>query len=430
MVNKLVALGCDKPLVMLNGWIKSVRKHKSIVFLTINNGSDQNIQATINPLEISTDNLHTGCAISLQGNLVSSLGKEQKNEIKISKILQLTDCNPLTYPFAKKFHSDEHLRKYLHLRMRTEKIQQIMRLNSFVLQYLHEYYQKNNYIHITTSIITSNNCEGGSDAFQVTDKDGNTFFRKNIVPYLTVSGQFQLEAACNAFPKVYTIGPCFRAEKHDTRRHLAEFRMIECELAFVDNLNVLLDEVENCIRYLIGKCNEHSVKINQQFAKYFSTRIPRITYTEAIALLNKSGDFEKLQIGDYLETKHENYLSQVHFNGPYFCTNYPAHQKPFYMKTHKEGELELTSSFDLVVPEFGELCGGSLREDRKDELLDKLTKLNLDQTLRWYVELREFGKTAHGGFGIGFERLLQALSNTHNIQDVLPFPVTRDLLRH
>lgn len=430
MLKRLLAACRAKKSSTLNGWIKSVRRHKNIVFATISDGSGKDIQVTMDPLEVSTDNLHTGCAIRLQGTLVSSLGREQENEVKISKILELTECNPKNYPFAKKCHSDEHLRKYLHLRMRTEKIQQTLRLSNFVLQCLHEYFQRRGYVHITTSVITSNNCEGGSDAFQVTGREGQSFFTKNISPYLTVSGQLQLEAACSAFPKVYTIGPCFRAEKHNTHRHLAEFRMLECELAFVDDLNVLLEEIESCIQYLVEKCRSNSVRISEEFAKQFSTPIPRIRYTEAINLLNDSCKFEKLEVGEFLGTKHEKYLSQVHFKGPYFCINFPAHQRPFYAKTFVEGQMECAKSFDLVVPEFGELCGGSLREDNRELLLSRLSRLNLEETLQWYVELREFGGNMHGGFGIGFERLVQALSGIHNIQDVLPFPVTRDLLRH
>ena len=383
MIKRLLKESKVGSLLTVNGWVKSARKHKNITFVNVSDGALNSIQAVIDNSKLDIDSIYTGCSLSLEGTLIESLGNEQKFELSVSKILSIGNCNPLTYPFAKKAHTDEHLRKYLHLRMRTEKIQRNLMASNFLLSYLHDYFQKNDYVHIFTSAITNNSCEGGSEAFVVNSdhlKDGKILVKR-------------------------------------------------------EDLNELINEVQQVIFHVFDKFasdERYSFKKNEScnFSPFKATPIPIITYSAAISILNSSKKFTQLKFGDTLETVHEQYLCSSHFNGPFFCTFYPATQNPFYMKTMVENEKTVACCFDLIFPKVGELCGGSLREDNYEILKEQLKQNQSLHLLQWYVELRHFGCTSHGGFGIGFERLLQVITETRNIRDVVPFPVARDLLRH
>ena len=398
--------GCTKAVERLQGWVRTLRMQKEIAFAQISNGHCAvDVQAVLTP-ELAAG-IHTGSAVAFEGRTVCSLGPKQTSEFQVEKIVYLGQCPPMEYPIAKKFHTCEHLRGIPHLRLRSRQMQDVVRCRNDLLMEMHQFFQGAGFMHVSTPILTENDCEGGAEAFNL------EFFERKS--YLTVSGQLHLEAAASAFEKVYTIGPCFRAEAHHTPRHLAEFWMVECELAFVDSIEVLMQYAKRCIQQVLFKCvskNEGEIVHWLKDADW-----PVLSYAEAVQLcIEKKVPFSRVGV---LESVHEKFLTEGYFHSPVFITHFPVESKPFYVKACLDGRT--TFSFDLLFPLVGEVCGGSLREDNYDLLRDKIPQES-SESLQWYLDLRKFGSAPHGGFGIGFERLVQWASKTANIRDAIPFP--------
>jgi asparaginyl-tRNA synthetase len=408
LVESLISKGlahmslCSKVGQKLQGWVRTLRRHQDIAFAQISNGNCHvDVQAVFTP-ELAKG-IHTGSSVVLEGTVIPSIGPRQLNEFRVEKIIHLGKCPPMEYPIAKKFHTPEHLRGIPHMRLRSRKMQQVIRFRNDLLMKMHQFFQEADFMHISTPVLTQNDCEGGAEAF------GVDFFGKKS--FLTVSGQLHLEAAASAFERVYTIGPCFRAEAHHTQRHLAEFWMVECELAFVDSLEVLMQWAQKCIKQVLLNCQVEGV------AWLNHANWPVLAYEDAVRLcVEKQVAFTKTGV---LDSVHERFLTEQHFNSPVFITDFPVESKPFYTKEAPNNKT--TFSFDLIFPQVGEICGGSLRKDDYNLLRSNISTES-DESLEWYLDLRKYGASPHGGFGIGFERLVQWATKTENIRDTIPFP--------
>jgi asparaginyl-tRNA synthetase len=437
--------------VVVCGWVRTIRDTKTFGFIEINDGSCfKNLQivfddALENFNEIA--GLNVGSALIVKGVVVETPNAKQPYEIKASSIEIEGESAP-DYPLQKKRHSFEFLRTIAHLRPRTNTFSAVFRVRSLLAHSIHKFFQDRGFIYVHTPIITSSDCEGAGEMFQVTTLDiGNPprtengdvdfsadFFGKRT--NLTVSGQLAVEPYCLAFGKVYTFGPTFRAENSNTTRHAAEFWMIEPEIAFAD-LEDDMRLAEDMIRYIISDVMNNA-KDDMNFFNNFidnglferlngilNSDFGCLTYTEAVELLQKSGkEFQyPVKWGCELQTEHERYLTEQVMKKPVFVTNYPKDIKAFYMRQNDDGKT--VAAMDLLVPGIGEIIGGSQREERYDVLRNRMKELNLrEEDYSWYLDTRRFGGTKHAGFGLGFERMLMYMTGIQNIRDVLPYPRT------
>jgi len=437
--------------VLLQGWIRTTRQSKNLSFIEINDGSFfRNLQTVYDETLTNfteVGKLPIGSALTLTGQIVVSPGSGQSVEMKIATAM-ITGTSSLDYPLQKKRHSFEFLRTIAHLRPRTNTFLAVFRLRSFLAQALHRFFHDRNFVYIHTPIVTGSDCEGAGQMFRVTTLDSSNpprteqgtidfskdFFGKET--FLTVSGQLNVEAFCMAFDKVYTFGPTFRAENSYTQRHAAEFWMIEPEIAFA-GLTENMKLAEEMIKYLIREALEKLPEEMEFFNRFIDphlmerlllvrdVRFEHVTYTEAIQILqNATVSFQfKPEWGMDLQTEHERYLTESHFQKPVFVTDYPKRIKAFYMRLNDDDRT--VAAMDLLVPEVGEIIGGSQREERLDILQKRILELNLPlQIYQWYLDLRRYGGTPHSGFGLGFERLIMYLSGMENIRDVIPYPRT------
>ena len=424
------------------GWIRTLRDQKTFAFIELNDGS------TLANLQIIADaslpnftellpNLTTGASISVTGILKKSLGKNQSLELHASQIHLYGACDPESYPLQKKRHSFEFLRTIAHLRPRTNTQGAVLRVRSALAFATHRFFQERGFLYVHTPIITGSDCEGGGEMFRITtladSKDlSQDFFGKPT--YLTVSGQLEGEILACALSDVYTFGPTFRAENSNTSRHLAEFWMIEPEMAFADlkdNMECAENYLKFCVNYVLEHCAEDLAFFDQfvengllaRLQHVVSAPFAHLSYTEAVEILKKSSQsFEfPVEWGCDLQSEHERYLAEQHCKKPVILTDYPAKIKAFYMRANEDGKT--VAAMDMLVPKIGELIGGAQREDRLDRLEHKLASHNLKkEDYWWYLELRKYGSVPHAGFGLGFERLVLFITGMENIRDVIPFP--------
>ncbi|MGB2116307.1 MAG: asparagine--tRNA ligase [Flavobacteriaceae bacterium] len=453
--------------VEVKGWVRTFRANR---FIALNDGSTiNNIQCVVDfetTEESILKKIATGAAIHIKGELVKSQGKGQNVEIQVSEISILGESDPDTYPIQPKKHSFEFLRENAHLRTRTNTFSAVMRLRSSLSFAIHSYFNKNGFYYMHTPIITASDAEGAGEMFKVStlnpedvkrdDKNqidySNDFFGKET--NLTVSGQLEAETYAMSLGKVYTFGPTFRAENSNTSRHLAEFWMIEPEVAFMD-LAGNMDLAEGFMKYVISYVLEHNADdlafldkrlFDEEKTKPQAERSPmslieklkfvtennfkRVSYTEAIDILknskpNKKKKF-KFTIQDWgadLQSEHERYLVEKHFKCPVILFDYPANIKAFYMRLNEDGKT--VRAMDILFPGIGEIVGGAQREERLDVLKEKMAALNIpEEELWWYLDLRKYGTAVHSGFGLGFERLVMFVTGMANIRDVIPFPRT------
>jgi asparaginyl-tRNA synthetase len=437
--------------IALSGWIKTIRSQKDFSFIQLSDGSTQaGIQivasANLPHYEEILKDLATGASIEIQGTLVESPGHKQALEVQANSITLIGTCNPETYPLQKKRHSFEFLRTIAHLRPRTNTQGAVLRVRNALAFATHLFFQQRKFLYIQTPIITASDCEGAGAQFLVTTldlqnvpKDANRqidfskdFFGKPA--YLTVSGQLNAETLACALSDVYTFGPTFRAENSNTSRHLAEFWMIEPELAFAD-LEDDMECAESYIRFVIDYLLQHCMEDLEFFESFIekgliarlehvkNSSFARLTYTEAIHILEKSGKtFEFPHTwGSDLQSEHERYLAEEYCKKPVILTNYPKEIKAFYMRANDDQKT--VAAMDILVPKIGELVGGSQREERIDLLKEKIIAFGLNpEDYWWYLQLREYGSVPHAGFGAGFERLVLFATGMENIRDVIPFP--------
>ena len=430
--------------VLVCGWVRSVRDQKSFAFIELTDGSCfSNFQVIADSTML--EGLSTGAAIAATGEIVKSPGNKQKYEMQAKKIRLLGTC-PNDYPLQKKRHSFEFLRTIAHLRPRTNTQGAVARVRSRLAYATHRFFQERDFVYLQSPIITGSDCEGAGEMFQVTTlnidnppkgDDQKVSYNKDFFSqpaYLTVSGQLNAEAYATALSDVYTFGPTFRAENSNTSRHLAEFWMIEPELAFAD-LSIIADLSETYLKALVTdvleNCQEDLQFFNQFIEKGLIDRLThvqnspfvRLTYTEAIEILEKCDrSFEfPVKWGNDLQSEHERFLAEDHCKAPIILTDYPKEIKAFYMRENDDGKT--VAALDVLVPKVGEIIGGSQREERYDILKAKFEKHNLDlETYQWYLDLRKYGTVPHGGFGLGFERLVQFTTGIDNIRDAIAFP--------
>ena len=437
--------------ITVGGWVRSVRDSKAFGFIVLHDGSFfETLQIVYhdnmeNFAEVSK--LNVGTAIIVKGTLVATPDAKQPFEIQATEVT-VEGASASDYPLQKKRHSFEYLRTISHLRPRTNTFQAVFRVRSLIAYAIHQYFQEKDFVYVHTPLITGSDCEGAGEMFQVTTLDMNNVPTddKGAVDYsqdffgketnLTVSGQLNCETFAQAFRNVYTFGPTFRAENSNTTRHAAEFWMIEPECAFAD-LNDNMDLAEAMLKYVIRYVLENAPEEMNFFNSFVdkgllerlhnvvSSDFARVTYTEAVELLEKHNDkFEyKVTWGTDLQTEHERYLTEEVFKRPVFVTDYPKEIKAFYMKLNDDGKT--VAAVDCLVPGIGEIIGGSQREDDYDKLKARMDELGLkEEDYKFYMDLRKYGSTRHAGFGLGFERCVMYLTGMGNIRDVIPFPRT------
>jgi asparaginyl-tRNA synthetase len=438
--------------IVIKGWIRTVRSAKNFSFIEINDGSSvahlQVIasQDKIQDYESVMQQATTGASVAVTGILVASKGKEQSFELQASSLEVLGLCDPETYPLQKKQHSFEFLRTIAHLRPRTNTMGAVARVRNALSFATHKFFQERGFLYVHTPIITASDCEGAGQMFRVTtlDIDKPPRAAKNIIDdtqdffgksaYLTVSGQLNGEAYACALSDIYTFGPTFRAENSNTSRHLAEFWMIEPEMAFadlMDNAECAESYIKYLIKYLFDHCYQDLQFFNEHIDKGLLARLEltvkepfkMLTYTEAIEILKKTDKQFEFPVawGVDLQSEHERYLTEEYFKKPVILINYPAEIKSFYMRMNPDNKT--VAAMDVLVPGIGEIIGGSQREDRLDVLEAKMDVLKLDKSAYWwYLELRKYGSVPHAGFGLGLERMVLFATGMENIRDVIPFP--------
>ena len=438
--------------VRIQGWVRTRRDSKGFSFLELNDGSClSNVQIVADgALPGYAENVlaaSTGAAVEVTGEVVKSPGKEQSVEIKAHSVSMIGGC-PEEYPLQKKRHTNEYLRTIAHLRPRTNTFGAVFRIRSAASFAIHKFFNERGYIYLHSPIVSTSDCEGAGEMFQVTTLDLNQpprldsglpdysqdFFGERAA--LTVSGQLEGEIFATALSNIYTFGPTFRAENSNTPRHLAEFWMIEPEIAFCDlqqDMQVAEAFVKFVLSYVLENCSEDmeffekwvEPGIVKSLRAVADAEFAQMTYTDAITVLENSGQkFEyPVKWGLDLQTEHERYLTEKHAGRPLFVTNYPKEIKAFYMRLD-EGE-KTVAAMDLLAPRIGEIIGGSQREEREEVLRRRIRESNLEeQAYWWYLELRKYGSVPHAGFGLGFERLIMYLTGMQNIRDVIPFPRT------
>tara|TARA_B110000240_G_C13511535_1_gene459753 strand:+ start:1997 stop:3430 length:1434 start_codon:yes stop_codon:yes gene_type:complete len=453
--------------VFIEGWVKTFRANR---FISLNDGScSENIQCVVdfeNTDQEILSKISTGASLRIKGTLVESQGKGQKSEIKVDKIIILGECDMNSYPIQPKKHSLEFLRENAHLRVRTNTFSSIMRVRSNLSFAIHKYFKEKGFFYVNTPIITGSDAEGAGEMFKVTtlEIEKTPLNNKNKIDYeqdffgketnLTVSGQLEAESLAMGLGKVYTFGPTFRAENSNTSRHLAEFWMIEPEMAFYDledNMELAEEFIKSVIKDLINECPEDLEYLNKRLldedkSKPMNERnelnlldrlnfvvnndFKKITYTEAFEILKNSKPNKKkkfkypiLEWGVDLQSEHERFLVEKHFKKPVIIYDYPAKIKAFYMRMNKDGKT--VKAMDILFPGIGEIVGGSQREERLDVLKARIKDLNIEEKeLWWYLDLRKYGTVKHSGFGLGLERLILFATGMSNIRDVIPFPRT------
>ncbi len=453
--------------IRIKGWVKTFRSNR---FIALNDGSTiKNIQCVLDFEKTPEEVLKlvtTGAALEVKGVLVESQGKGQTVEIQVSEIIVLGASNPEEYPIQPKKHSMEFLRENAHLRIRTNTFSAVMRIRSVLSFAIHQYFINNGFYYFHAPIITGSDAEGAGEMFSVSTLDkknppltekGNIDFSEDFFgkeTNLTVSGQLEAESYAMALGKVYTFGPTFRAENSNTTRHLAEFWMVEPEVAFND-LDANMDLSEDFIKYILGYILEHcqddleflekrlldeekskpaversDMALREKLKFVIDNNFKRVSYTEAIDILKNSKPNKKKkfkfpinQWGADLQSEHERFLVEKHFKSPVILFDYPANIKAFYMRLNDDGKT--VRAMDVLFPGIGEIAGGSQREERLDVLKEKIKALGIDEKeLWWYLDLRKFGTAVHSGFGLGFERMVQFATGMSNIRDVIPFPRT------
>ncbi|NXP18682.1 SYNM protein, partial [Scytalopus superciliaris] len=418
------------------GWVRSVRSQKEVLFLHINDGSSlEHLQVVADP-SLENRDLTFGSAVEVQGKLVKSPHKMQHMELQAEAIRVVGPCDIWSFPLKmKERHPLEYIRQFPHLRCRNNTLGSLLRIRSEATAAIHSFFQDNGYVHIHTPIITSNDCEGAGELFQIEasseareSAEKTHFF--NVPAFLTVSGQLHLEVMAGAFTHVFTFGPTFRAENSQSRRHLAEFYMVEAELSFTESLQDIMQVMEDLFKTVTSTVLSKCPRDVELFHKYVAPAQKtffsscRISYSEAVEILKQASQTFtfKPEWGCDLQTEHEKYLVKHCGEVPVFVINYPYDLKPFYMRDNEDGPQHTVAAVDLLVPGIGELCGGSLREERLPFLESRLQRLGLADAYQWYLDLRKFGSVPHGGFGMGFERYLQYILGVDNIKDVIPFP--------
>jgi len=438
--------------VLVKGWVRTKRGNKNIAFISLNDGS------TINNIQVVADaaafeesllkEISTGACIAVTGKLIESQGQGQNVEIIASAIELYGKSDAESYPLQKKGHSMEFLRENAHLRFRTNTFGAVFRIRHAMAFAIHNYFNDKGFFYLHTPIITGSDAEGAGEMFHVTtmdlqkmprNEDGSVDFRNDFFgkeTNLTVSGQLEGELGALALGDIYTFGPTFRAENSNTPRHLAEFWMIEPEMAFydlTDNMDLAEEFVKYLIRYALDNCKEDLEFLNNMIDKALIDRLKfvlenqfvRITYTEAVSILTASGKKWEYQVGwgRDLQAEHERYLVEEHFKRPVILTDYPKEIKAFYMKQNSDGKT--VRAMDVLFPGIGEIIGGSQREENYETLLSRIREMKMpEKDLWWYLETRKFGTAPHSGFGLGFERLILFVTGMSNIRDVIPFPRT------
>jgi asparaginyl-tRNA synthetase len=445
--------------VMVQGWVKTKRDQKQFAFVEMNDGSTiTGIQTVIDcesPFFSVAQQLTTGCAAEVIGTVIVSPGKGQKYEIQATSVKLVGACPPDTYPLQKKRHSLELLREHAHLRGRTNIISAVARVRSALALATHQYFHSEGFVYFQSPLITASDCEGAGEMFRVTTlplnqvssirqkTEGGTDFSKDFFgkpTFLTVSGQLSGEAYASALGDIYTFGPTFRAEKSLSSRHLAEFHMVEPEMAFCD-LPRAMDSAEAYIKHVVKHVQQHCVSDMDFFARFtdksvesrlqkvVSEPFTRLAYSDAVVLLQKeiaknksSWAYPEVVFGSDLQSEHERWLAEKHFGACVFVHHYPREIKSFYMRDSDE-DARCVDSFDLLVPGIGELIGGSAREERLDVLEAKMHALNMRKAdYDWYLDLRRYGSVPHAGYGLGFERLVCMVTGVENIRDAIGFP--------
>ncbi|MEL6918141.1 MAG: asparagine--tRNA ligase [Bacteroidota bacterium] len=466
-VKELLSMSPSQQKVVVNGWVKTFRSNR---FIALNDGSTiNNIQCVVDFEKFNEHLLKqiaSGAALKITGVLTESQGRGQNVEIQVTEIEVLGGANPETYPIQPKKHSLEFLREKAHLRIRTNTFSAVMRVRSALSFAVHQYFQKNGFYYFHAPIITGSDAEGAGEMFRVTTLDpthppkteeGHIDYKEDFFgkeTNLTVSGQLEAEAYAMGLGKVYTFGPTFRAENSNTSRHLAEFWMIEPEMAFFDleaNMDLAEDFIKEVVSYILENCKEDLQFLEKRLLDEEKTKpqaersemalieklkfvvdnhFKRVTYTEAIDILrnskpNKKKKFQYIidEWGADLQSEHERYLVEKHFKCPVILFDYPAKIKAFYMRLNEDEKT--VRAMDVLFPGIGEIIGGSQREERLDVLKEKISALDIDEKeLWWYLDLRKFGTAVHSGFGLGFERLVMFSTGMGNIRDVIPFPRT------
>ena len=455
--------------VIVKGWVRTRRGSKNVSFIALNDGSTiKNVQIVVDVSDETSsllEKIHTGAALSVTGDLVESAGSGQKVEVHATAIEILGVADPKDYPLQPKKHSLEFLREKAHLRYRTNTFSAIARIRHAMIFAIHKFFNDKGFYNIHSPIITGSDAEGAGEMFQVTTMDlndipkneeGNVDFQSDFfgkATNLTVSGQLEAELAALALSKVYTFGPTFRAENSNTTRHLAEFWMIEPEVAFCDineDMDLAEDMLKYVIRYALDNCkddleflskrlqdeeknkkaDERSMELIEKLNFVLNDDFVRITYTEAIQILRNSKPNKKKRFqfvidgwGADLQSEHERYLVEKHFKKPVILTDYPRDIKAFYMKQNDDGKT--VRAMDVLFPQIGEIIGGSQREEDYDKLATRMKEMEIpEESMWWYLETRKFGSVPHAGFGLGFERLILFLTGMGNIRDVIPFPRT------
>ena len=441
--------------ITVKGWVRTKRGNKNVAFIALNDGSTiNNIQVVVD-LATADDNLMkritTGASLAVEGTLVRSQGAGQSVEVQAKEIVLYGEADPDTYPLQKKGHSMEFLREHAHLRMRTNTFGAVNRIRHNMAYAIHTFFHQKGFFYFNAPLITASDCEGAGEMFQVTTMDLNNlpknedgsidyeqyFFGKPTS--LTVSGQLEGELAATALGAIYTFGPTFRAENSNTPRHLAEFWMVEPEMAFydIDDLTALEEEfIKFCVKWALDHCQDDLAFLNkmidptliERLESVISTDFVRLPYTEGVRILEeavKNGHKFEFPIywGADLASEHERYLVEQHFKRPVIMTDYPKEIKAFYMKQNDDGKT--VQGTDVLFPQIGEIIGGSVREESYDKLMNRINELDIPmKDMWWYLDTRRYGSCPHAGFGLGFERLLLFVTGMQNIRDVIPFPRT------
>ena len=441
--------------VLAKGWVRTKRGNKEIAFIALNDGSTiKNIQIVADKngnTEPVLARISTGACISVKGDLVESVGSGQNVEIHAKEIEVLGTCDPMRYPLQKKDTSFEYLRTVAHMRARTNTFGAVFRMRSQMAFAIHEYFHSKGFVYLNTPLITASDCEGAGQMFQVTtldlnnvpkNKKGEPDFSKDFFgkqTSLTVSGQLEGELGATALGAIYTFGPTFRAENSNTPRHLAEFWMIEPEMAFYDiddNMDLAEDFIKHLVKYALDNCYDDIKFLNDRYdnelierlQSVVNTEFVRLEYTEGIKILEQAiADGVQFEYPVYwgvdLQSEHERYLVEKHFKKPVILTGYPKEIKAFYMKQDPDGKT--VRAMDVLFPKIGEIIGGSEREADLEKLEKRIDELKMSRkNLEWYIDTRRFGSCPHSGFGLGFERLLLFVTGMQNIRDVIPFPRT------
>ncbi len=446
----LLKSDAPKEKIILSGWVRTKRDSSDFSFIEVNDGSCLSNIQVIADSDIANyeevKKITTGSAVTIIGRLVASPGKGQKWEVQAAEV-EVVSLTPETYPLQKKRHTDEYLRTIAHLRPRTNKYGATFRIRSEISYAIHKFYRDRGFRYIHTPILTGSDCEGAGELFRVTALDleavpkidgkpdfENDFFGKEA--NLTVSGQLSAEMFALALGDVYTFGPTFRAENSNTRRHVAEFWMVEPEMAFCDligNMDIAEEFIQYLVEYALSECKEDielfakfvDKKLMNRLESILESGFVRLPYTEAVAILEKAKhQFEyEVSFGRDLQSEHEQYLTDRHFKKPVIVHDYPKSIKPFYMRANDDGKT--VAAMDVLVPGIGEIIGGSQREERLDILESRMDDTGINrEEYWWYLDSRKYGSAPHSGFGLGFERFLMLVTGITNIRDVVPFPRT------